>query len=137
MKGLLVAAIDVLTLVLIVLLLGFFAIRYGSKGAGEQGWVNVDSRAPNDSAFLRDPPQGMINAIIIRSGSIEMWPVVGKRIEEKGKLVFRSPEEMARNIDPIQNYVIYEQEGKAFLGGVVRLMVKANVANFSIAQVSE
>lgn len=137
MKGLLIAAIDVLTLILVVMLLGFFAIRYGSAGSGEKSWVDIKSSLPDDSAFLRNPPATIINAIVIRGNTIEVWPFVGRVMIEEGKLVLRSPEDLIRNIHNKEQYVIYEKDGKKLLGDVIRSMVKANVSNISIAQVSE
>lgn len=55
----------------------------------------------------------------------------------EGKLVFHSVEEFGRNIDAEGSYVIYEQEGKVLLGDVVRLLVKANVPDISVAKVTK
>jgi len=85
-RGLMIAAIDVLTLVLVVSLLGFFAIRYGSKGSGEKSWVKIEASLPDDAAFLHNPPKTTMHAIIIRGNRIELWPLIGRKIKEEGKL---------------------------------------------------
>jgi len=135
MRGLLIAAIDVLTLLLIVTLLGFFAIQYGKKGSGEKNWIQAGVNMPNDAAFINEAAQISLTAIVLKGNTIGMIPVIDGKVNKEGKKILVSTSELVNNIENDKHYVIYEQDGKDMLAEVIRIMVRSNVESISFAEV--
>ena len=127
-----VPAIDLCLLIIVVLLLSVFAVRYSTKGTGEKAFARIDSVAPNTEAYLKAPQPPFV-AIIIKDNSIDACLIVGQRKEQFHS--YGSLNDFATGIDKKQTYVIYEEKKSELLSGVIRSLVRANVPIIQIAKV--
>ena len=127
-----VPAIDLCLLIIVVLLLSVFAVRYSTKGTGEKAFARIDSVVPNTEAYLKTPQPPFV-AIIIKDNSIDVCLIVGKKREELHS--YGSLDDFVGSIDKNQTYIIYEEKKSELFSGVIRSLVKANVPILQIARV--
>lgn len=115
-----IAAIDLLFLLLIILLLGLFAIRYdANKGTGELYSQPIKTILPDNANYMKNPHQ-LFYAVIIYENKISLLKIVGQKVIEKNE--FDSIENFSKKIINNEPYVIYEKSQNNNLSNLIRTL---------------
>ena len=123
-RDIFIAALDLLLIIIITLLIGFFAVRFAAqKGVGEESYfpVTLAKVADELGAVTQNKPY---YAIIINENLIEVI-----RIDSMEPL-FRdscfSIEALSNYIKNDEVYVIYEKSDNSFFADIVRMISQTN-----------
>ena len=126
-RDILLSAIDILLLLVIMFLIGLFAIRYdANKGIGEEIYTQINIVKQKKEKIYSQHDLVFI-AIAIKKNGIEMNKVRGKR-----KLLptyqVKSMDDLKKRLLKNEKYVIYEEEkNNKFLAQIIRTLAENNV----------
>lgn len=124
-KNILIAVIDLMLLLIIMLLLGVLAIRYDAeKGLGEKDFIPISQIKQDDQEAVSSSIVKYC-ALILDGNIIEIRKVEGENIIESK--VLATPQDILREFDKHDTFVIYERKKSQLLGEIVRLFVESNI----------
>jgi len=132
-----IPAIDILLLLLIMLLLGLFAIRYdANKGIGNKSFIPINILISADSKLIKKLDTPEFFAIILNGQQINTIHYINDN--EVKSYTFSAMNELSKfiedNNDTKTPYVIYETGDNKYLADIIRIFIKQKIP-IGIAQV--
>jgi len=121
-KDILLPALDIMLILIVVFLIGMFAIRFvAEKGLGKESFFPVQYAVTSKS--IENISQNLpYFAVILDNTNIRI-----SRIEDKTLVdmkTYKSIEEFSKNLKIEDIYIIYETQKSTFFGDVIRSLSK-------------
>jgi hypothetical protein len=128
LKDTLIPALDLMLILVVVFLLGIFAVRFVSeKGIGEESFFPIQSAVAIDD--IDKVTQNLpFYAIILEKNLLKVKRIDGDKIEDIKN--YNDISQFFKEIKEEEIYVIYENEKSELLGELIRRLSKKNTNVF-------